>query len=397
MRTKLLQTFGVGIAFGIIGCSAGDAGSPAPGAGDTGNTGDTGGANTAGGTGSTNPGGTAGSGNSSGGATGESSGAGGASSGGASSGSAGRAGASSGGASSNGGAANGGAGRGGASSAGASAGGAANGGAGRGGASSGGASNGGASSGGAAHGGASSGGATSSGGSSGSAGAGGGTTAACDPGSPGTGGTVHTSNSTGNAGNGYTYQYWSNGTGSGSMTVFGQEAKFSSNWTSVGDFLARVGLTWNSTKTPTALGTVTATFSETKSGGNGGFSYIGIYGWSENPLHEYYIVEDWFGSRPVPGTKMGTITVDGGTYDVLTHTQTNQPAITGGNATFVQFWSVRQTARTCGTISISEHFSKWAAKAAALALGNMEEASILMEAGGNSGSINFTTATVTLN
>jgi len=178
------------------------------------------------------------------------------------------------------------------------------------------------------------------------------------------------------------------------MTVFGQQAKFSSNWTSVGDFLARVGLTWNSTKTPTALGTLTATFSETKSGGGGGFSYIGIYGWSENPLHEYYIVEDWFGSRPVPGTKMGTITVDGGTYDVLTHTQNNQPAITGGNATFVQFWSVRQTARTCGTISISEHFSKWASMG--MALGNMEEASILMEAGGNSGSINFTTATVTL-
>ncbi len=197
------------------------------------------------------------------------------------------------------------------------------------------------------------------------------------------------------AGGGYSYQLWSNGVGSGSMTLYGVDAQFSSKWTSVGDFLARVGLGFNSTKTPAQIGTISATFAETKTGGSGGFSYIGIYGWSENPLHEYYIVEDWFGSRPVPGTKMGTITVDGGTYDVLTHTQTNQPAITGGNATFVQFWSVRQTARTCGTISISQHFSQWATLG--MQLGDLEEARILIEAGNNSGSIDFTTATVVAN
>jgi hypothetical protein len=177
------------------------------------------------------------------------------------------------------------------------------------------------------------------------------------------------------------------------MTVYSVGAQFSSKWTSVGDFLARVGLGFTSTKTAAQIGTISATFAETKTGGTGGFSYIGIYGWSENPLHEYYIVDDWFGSRPVPGTKVGTITVDGGTYDVLTHTQTNQPAITGGNATFVQFWSVRQTARNCGTISISTHFSQWATLG--LQLGDLEEARILIEAGGNSGTIDFTTATVT--
>ena len=194
---------------------------------------------------------------------------------------------------------------------------------------------------------------------------------------------------------GYSYQLWSNGVGTGSMTIYNAGAQFSAKWTSVGDFLARVGLGFNSTKTPAQIGTLSATFAETRTGGSGGFSYIGIYGWSENPLHEYYIVDDWFGSRPVPGTKVGSITVDGGTYDVLTHTQTNQPAITGGNATFVQFWSVRQTARNCGTISISQHFSQWATLG--LQLGGLEEARILVEAGGNSGTIDFTTGTVVLN
>jgi len=70
-----------------------------------------------------------------------------------------------------------------------------------------------------------------------------------------------------------------------------------------GDFLARVGLGFNETKTPAQLGTVTATFAETKSG-TAGYNYIGVYGWSVNPLVEYYIVEDWFGNRPVPGRRL---------------------------------------------------------------------------------------------
>ena len=182
------------------------------------------------------------------------------------------------------------------------------------------------------------------------------------------------------------------------MTIYDAAAQFSAKWNNDGDFLARVGLGWGSTQTYTQIGTITATFAETKTGSAGGYSYIGIYGWSENPLHEYYIVEDWFGGGGSPnpgGTKVGTITVDGGTYNVYQHTQVNQPAITGGNATFVQFFSVRQTARTCGTISISEHFAQWATMG--MQLGNMEEARILVEAGGGTGSIDFTTATVVVN
>jgi hypothetical protein len=209
------------------------------------------------------------------------------------------------------------------------------------------------------------------------------------------------SNATGNVAGagGYSYDLWSSGSG-GSITVFNGSADFTANWNNSGDFLARVGLGWNSTKTYTQLGTISATFSETKTGGAGGYSYIGIYGWSENPLHEYYIVEDSFNGQPNAAalggaTQTGTITVDGGTYDVYTHTQTNQPTITGQNATFVQFFSVRQTARTCGTISISEHFSQWATLG--MQLGDMEEARILVEAGGGTGSIAFTNATVTAN
>jgi endo-1,4-beta-xylanase len=225
----------------------------------------------------------------------------------------------------------------------------------------------------------------------------GGTTGACVAGATWTGGKTYSANSSGNVGNGYTYQRWSNGTGSGSMTVAGVDAKFSATWSNVGDFLARVGLGWNSTQTFDQLGTIAADYTYTKTGSGGGFSYIGIYGWSENPLHEFYIVDDWYGTNPPTGggSKVGSFTVDGAMYNVYTHTQNNQPAITGGNQTFVQYFSVRQTARQCGHISISEHFKEWANLG--LTLGKMEEARILVEVGGGNGTINFTTATVTAN
>jgi hypothetical protein len=223
----------------------------------------------------------------------------------------------------------------------------------------------------------------------------GGAAAACMPGPAPTGGKAV--NDSGTADGGYTYTFYTNGQGSASMTVYGVNAEFSATWNDPGDFLARVGLGFNSSQTPTQLGTLTASFAETKTGTGGGYNYIGVYGWSENPLREYYIVDDWFGNGPPDpgGTKVGQITVDGGTYDVYMHTQTNQPSITGQNATFVQFFSVRTSPRSCGTISISEHFSRWASMG--LQLGNLEEARIVVEVGGGSGSgsVTFSTATVT--
>ncbi len=197
----------------------------------------------------------------------------------------------------------------------------------------------------------------------------------------------------GNAGSGYSYDLWSDAKGTGCMTVYGVDAAFKANWMNVGDWIARVGLSFDKSKTHEQLGTFSSDFSYTMTGiTTGGFGNVGIYGWSVNPLHEFYIEENWLGKAP-NFTKVGSFTIDGeGTYDVMTNTQTNQPNITGTNATFVQFWSVRTSKRQCGHISISKHFDEWASLG--LQLGKMEEIRISVEGQNNSGTIDFTTATV---
>jgi hypothetical protein len=234
---------------------------------------------------------------------------------------------------------------------------------------------------------------TGTGGSAGAGGGAGGAANPCPMVTPLTGGKQYCSTSDGSAGGGYTYDLWSDGQGSGCMTVYGVGAAFKANWTNVGDWIARVGLAFDKTKTYSQIGTFSSDFAYTTSGiTTGGFGNVGIYGWSVNPLHEYYIAENWLGKKP-NFTKVGTFTIDGeGTYDVMTNMQTNQPNITGTNATFVQYWSVNQTPRTCGHISISKHFAEWASLG--LQLGNLEETRFLIEGQNNSGTIDFTTLTV---
>jgi len=242
------------------------------------------------------------------------------------------------------------------------------------------------------------GGASGRGGASGGAG---GSASTCTPGTPLTGGTQYCSNIKGNIAGGYSYELWAEGSGTGCMTVFGVDARFKATWTNVEDLLARVGLSFDQTKTPAQIGTISADFAETKTGGTAGLVYVGIYGWTVDPLREYYILDDWGSTMPAgtasdgtPRDHVGTITVDGGTYEVWKKTRTNKPAITGDNKTFDQYFSIRQTARQCGHISISEHFSQW--NSLGLPLGKLYEAKILVEAQDSSGTVDFTKATVTV-
>ena len=245
--------------------------------------------------------------------------------------------------------------------------------------------------GGSANGGRSAGGANSSGGDGqGTSGASGATTVDCNATMP-TGGTQHSGNSQGGSNN-LAWQIWSN-QGSGTLTTFSTPA-FTAAWNNSGDYLGRLGFEWgNGGKTYDQYGTITAGFAFKKTGSGGGYSYIGIYGWSTNPCVEWYIVDDSFGAMPFSpynSSQKGTAMIDGETYKLYS----NGTNGTGGSrcnaSSWTQHWSVRQKARQCGTITISDHFKAW--DAAGMKLGNLLEAKILVETGGGSGNVNFAVA-----
>ena len=188
---------------------------------------------------------------------------------------------------------------------------------------------------------------------------------------------------TGSIGGRYHYEIWYQG-GNNSMTYY-DDGTFKASWNGTNDFLARVGLKYNETKTHEEIGHITADFKWSHQGSAGGYNYIGIYGWTVDPLVEYYIVDDWF-NKPganLLGDKVGQFEVDGAVYEVWKHMRNNEPSIKG-RTTFPQYFSVRSNARNCGHIDISAHFKKW--EELGLEMGKMYEAKVLMEAGGGSGS-----------
>ena len=189
---------------------------------------------------------------------------------------------------------------------------------------------------------------------------------------------------TGKVGNSpYHYEIWYQG-GNNSMTSY-DNGTFKASWSGTNDFLARVGFKYNEDKSYSELGPIDAYFNWKKSGNAGGYNYIGIYGWTVDPLVEYYIVDDWF-SEPganLLGSKKGEFTVDGATYEVYQNMRYNAPSIKG-DQTFPQFFSKRKGARSCGHIDVTAHFKKW--EELGMKMGKMYEAKVLVEAGGGSGS-----------
>lgn len=182
--------------------------------------------------------------------------------------------------------------------------------------------------------------------------------------------------------NGYYWSFWTEGGGTASMTL-GAAGNYSTTWSSIQNFTAGKG--W---KTGTRDRVVC--FEGTYNGGTNGF--LAVYGWTKDPLIEYYVVES-HGQWDPPGNtadikNVGSFFSDGDTYDVYQSQRVNKPSIIG-NATFYQFWSVRRTKRSSGTVTFKNHVDQW--EKSGLKLGTTWDYQIMETEGyGSSGNSNIT-------
>lgn len=93
-----------------------------------------------------------------------------------------------------------------------------------------------------------------------------------------------------------------------------------------------------------------------------------MYGWTVNPLTEYFIVENYGTDNPaIGGVYRGSVTSDGSVYDIYTVEKVNQPTIIG-TATYYQYFSIRQTQRSSGTVTTANHFNAWSTFGLALGI-----------------------------
>lgn len=190
---------------------------------------------------------------------------------------------------------------------------------------------------------------------------------------------------------GYRYELWNqNAQGTACMSVK-KGSLFSGNWSGVENYLARRGLEYNQTKEHQEIGKFYADYKciykpSKKSAGN---SYLSVYGWTIDPLIEFYIIENWQNWIPSMADSAqlkGTIFMNGSYYDIYENVRVNQPSI-NGITTFKQYFSIRRNKQSSGEINISEHFAKW--EELGMDMGKMYEVSFVVEGYQNSGKFKF--------
>jgi endo-1,4-beta-xylanase len=181
--------------------------------------------------------------------------------------------------------------------------------------------------------------------------------------------------------NGYYYSFW---TDNGGTVNYWNSANggYGTSWSNCGNFVGGKGwyVTIRTTFPPKhssshkhrnpGSNTRTINFSGTFS--PSGNAYLTVYGWTTNPLVEYYIVENYGTYDPgSDGTNLGTFYSDGAYYKLVKKTRVNQPSIEG-TSTFNQYWSVRQSKRSSGAVTFGNHVYAWSQKGLSLGTHNYQ-------------------------
>lgn len=121
---------------------------------------------------------------------------------------------------------------------------------------------------------------------------------------------------------------------------------------------------------------------------SGSYNFVGIYGWTTNPLIEYYVAEK--GSM-TGGTFVNNMSSDGHSYSFYKSQRVNAPSIIG-TATFWQYkdtWGGAPTAQN-RSVNMANHINNWR-NTGGQGFGSYNYMILAIEAWGNkSGYINAT-------
>ena len=181
---------------------------------------------------------------------------------------------------------------------------------------------------------------------------------------------------------GYDYELWKD-SGTTEMSINGG-GLFSCKWSGINNALFRIGRKFDCTQTWEEIGTISVDYgAEYAPVGN---SYLCVYGWTREPLVEYYVVQSWGNWRPPGAEAIASVDIGGATYDIYETQRLNQPSI-DGTQTFQQYWSVRKGKCTEAVICLTDHFAAWQEQG--LELGKLYEVALTVEGYQSSGAANI--------
>lgn len=148
--------------------------------------------------------------------------------------------------------------------------------------------------------------------------------------------------------NGYFWSLYREG-GSATMT-FGSGGNFAISYSNVTDVVGGKGWSTGSSRT---IGYNIGALS-------GSYNFVGIYGWTTNPLIEYYVAEK---GSVTGGTSVNSVSSDGHSYSFYKQQRVNAPSIQGTKT----FWQYKDTWGGAPTgsnqkVTMANHINNWSSK-----------------------------------
>jgi len=131
---------------------------------------------------------------------------------------------------------------------------------------------------------------------------------------------------------------------------------FKCKWNNAGDAIFRTGKHFDELLTHSQIGNIEVDYGISYFSRGG--SYMGVYGWTIDPLVEFYIVENGIINCFHYIDHKAIIKINEGSYKIYEFSKKKSPSIIG-ISDFKQYWSVRTNNRSSGTVNVSEHFNAW--------------------------------------